>query len=74
MPYVIVKFRPEDARSYTYESGDETYAIGDEAKAPDNHKSGWKRVTVVGLTDEKPSFACKALLGKAEPKPVEGGE
>lgn len=69
MQFVAVKFRPEDSRTYTYANDDEPVAIGDEVKVPDNRSDGWKRVTVVGVTDEEPKFACKPILGKIEPEP-----
>lgn len=39
-------------------------------KVPDNKSDGWKRVTVVSVTDEAPPFACKMILGRA-PSPDE---
>lgn len=65
--YVACKFRPEDSRTYTYEWAGEPLMAGDQVKVPDNRSDGWKRVTVVSVSDEAPSFACKAILGKAEP-------
>lgn len=67
MQYVAVKFRPEDSRSYTYQWDGEPLDIGVEVKVADNRSDGWKRVTVVGATDEKPKFDCKPILGKVEP-------
>lgn len=63
--YVACKFRPEDNRSYTYAWDGEPLAAGDEVKVPDNKSDGWKRVTVVSVTDEAPPFACKMILGRA---------
>jgi hypothetical protein len=36
-------------------------------KVPDNRSDGWKRVTVVSISDQAPSFACKPILGKIDP-------
>jgi len=68
--YVAVKFRPEDTRTYTYEWSGEPLMAGDQVKVPDNRSDGWKRVTVVSVTDEAPPFACKAILGRYEPDEV----
>lgn len=68
--FVLCKFREEDARSYTYESAGIEAAIGDQVKVADRSGDGWKRVFVVGLTDEQPSFPCKPILGKVEPEPA----
>lgn len=70
--YVLCKFRPEDSRSYTYLFDGHACEVGDEVKVPDNRSDGWKRVTVVGFSDEEPKFPCKPILGLApppEPKP-----
>lgn len=69
--YVAVKFRPEDTRTYTYEWAGEPLVPGDEVKVPDNRSDGWKRVTVVSVSDEAPPFACKPILGKVEPETVQ---
>lgn len=63
--FVAVKFRPDDTRTYTYAWDGEPFAPGDEVKVPDNKSDGWKRVTVVSVTDEAPPFACKPILGRA---------
>lgn len=67
--YAAVKFRPEDTRTYTYEWSGEPLMAGDQVKVPDNRSDGWKRVTVVSVSDQAPSFACKPILGKVEPEP-----
>lgn len=67
--FVIAKFRPEDSRAYTYLWDGEPLDIGAEVKVLDNRSDGWKIVTVVGVTDEEPKFACKPILGKIEPEP-----
>ncbi len=62
--FIAVKFRPGDARSYTYHyDGAEDFAAGDEVKVEDRD-GGWKRVTVVGEVEE-PAFATKPILGRA---------
>ena len=65
MQYVQVEFRTTDTRTYTYENTGDPVSIGDEVKVADNRSDGWKRVHVVGLTDEAPNFACKPILGLA---------
>lgn len=75
MKYVQCKFRREDKRSYTYAyDGAEELAIDDEVKVPDKSGDGWKRVFVSAISDEAPSFACKPILGKAEPVPAAAPE
>lgn len=68
MQYVQVKFRASDTRTYTYENDGDPVAIGDEVKVADNRSDGWKRVEVVGITDEKPPFVCRPILGLAPPR------
>ncbi|QEH79908.1 hypothetical protein EIK56_17925 [Sphingomonas sp. C8-2] len=64
--FVAVKFKDTDTRTYTYAwDGDELYP-GDRVKVPDNRSDGWKRVTVVSVSDEAPPFACKPILGRVE--------
>lgn len=65
--YVQCKFRPEDTRTYTYEWGGEALKSGDIVKVPDNRSDGWKRVTVVSVSDKAPAFACKSILGLYNP-------
>jgi len=69
MQYVACKFRSEDTRSYTYEWDGEPLAVGDAVKVPDRSGDGWKRVEVVSISDQAPTFACKPILGKLEPEP-----
>lgn len=66
--YVLCRFRPEDSRAYTYLLGDHACDVGDEVKVPDNKSDGWKRVTVVGFSDDEPNFSCKPILGLAPPR------
>lgn len=63
--YVACRFNPWDRRTYTYTWDGEPLAAGDEVKVPDNKSDGWKRVTVVSVTDKAPPFACKSILGRA---------
>jgi hypothetical protein len=65
LQFVAVKFRPGDSRTYTYQWDGEPLAPGDEVKVPDNQSDGWKRVTVVSVSDQAPPFACKWILGRA---------
>ena len=70
MLYVACKFRSTDTRSYNYEyDGDEPLAVGDMVKVPDRDGDGRKRVEVVSISDQAPSFPCKPILGKVEPEP-----
>lgn len=67
MQYVACKFRPEDKRSYTYFNDGEPVAVGDEVKIGGRTEEGWQRVHVVAVSDEKPPFETKPILGKIEP-------
>ncbi|MGE4321966.1 MAG: hypothetical protein AB7E60_02930 [Sphingobium sp.] len=66
--YIACKFRITDARSYTYHNDGEPLAVGDFAKVEDRDGDGWKRVEVVAIGDEAPSFPTKPTLGKIEPE------
>ena len=66
--YVTVKFKPEDAKFYTYLAGDTALAIGDEVMVPMGKGDSEKRVIVSGFTDDDPAFACKAVIGIAPPR------
>lgn len=65
--FVACKFRPEDSRTYTYTWDGEPLQPGDFVKVADARSDGWKRVTVVSITDEAPTFACKPILGFYNP-------
>lgn len=71
MPTQFVKcvFKPGDSRAYTYANDGEPVVVGDIVKVPDNRSGGFKRVEVIDVTDEEPSFACKPIIGKWEPTP-----
>lgn len=67
--YAACKFRPTDTRTYTYHyDGVEILVPGDDVKVPDAREDGWKRVYVVEVTDEAPSFPTKPILGKLDPE------
>lgn len=61
--FVACKFRETDTRSYTYHNDGEPVAVGDIVKVADRDGDGWKRVQVVDLSDEAPSFPTKPILG-----------
>lgn len=69
--FVVVSFKPDDKRTYTYHWDGEPFAIGDDAKAPDNRSDGWKRVKVVDVHDVKPPYPTKALVGKFAGAPID---
>lgn len=62
--YVAVKFRPSDARQYTYHNDGEPLIVGDIVKVEDRSGDGWKRVQVAAIV-EQPPFATKPIIGKA---------
>lgn len=70
--FVRCVFRETDLRSFTYHNDAEPVAVGDVVRVPNKDGIGWKKVFVVGLTDEKPSFPTKSIIGPhvedAEPK------
>jgi hypothetical protein len=70
MQFVACKFRAEDARSYTYHNDGEPLAVGEIVKVADARSDGWKRVTVVSISDEAPPFPTKPILGKLDPEPA----
>jgi hypothetical protein len=63
--YVLCTFRQSDTRTYTYHNDGEPVAKGDVVRVEDARADGWKRVYVVGTTDEAPRFATKPILGLA---------
>lgn len=66
--FVACKFRSTDTRAFTYHyDGEEPLAIGDIVKVPDRSGDGWKRVEVVSITDEEPSFPTKGIIGLYNP-------
>lgn len=62
MQYVACKFRESDTRSYTYAWDGDPFAPGDVACVEDRSGDGWKKVFVVGVSDEAPPFQCKPIL------------
>lgn len=72
MQYVKCRFRSSDTRLYTYANDGAPVASGDFVKVPDNRDpSAWKRVEVVEVTADAPSFQCKPILGKIEDEPTD---
>lgn len=66
--YVACKFRPTDARAFTYYyDGEEPLQVGDTVKVPDRYGDGWKRVEVVSITHEEPPFLTKGIIGLYQP-------
>lgn len=66
--YVACKFRPTDARAFTYHyDGEEPLQVGDAVKVPDRSGEGWKRVEVVSITDEETAFPTKGIIGLYQP-------
>lgn len=84
--YAACKFRSTDTRTFTYHyDGEEPLNPGDFVKVPDRSGEGWKRVEVVSIGDEAPSFPTKGIIGlynpdlepsdaKAGGNPLDGGE
>lgn len=68
--FVACKFRPDDARTYTYTWDGEPLAPGDMVKVADKSGEGWKRVFVADANAAEPPFACKPILGRYEPDEV----
>lgn len=65
---VACKFRSTDTRYFTYHwDGEEPLQAGDIVKVPDRSGDGWKRVEVVSVTDEAPSFPTKGIIGLYNP-------
>lgn len=64
--FVAVKFRSSDKRTWAYHWDGAPVACGDVVKVPDRSGDGWQRATVHAITDERPAFETKALLGTLE--------
>ena len=65
--FVSVKFREDDARTYTY-AASEAYAPGDRVLV---EVKGEQKVVFVDCVDlPEPPFACKPIIGKAPEKEV----
>ncbi|WP_422057360.1 hypothetical protein [Sphingomonas sp.] len=72
--FVVVRFRPEDTRTYTYHNDGEPVAAGDMLKVDDARRGdGWKRVECVSVTDEVPPFQTKPILGRVDDEAVADG-
>lgn len=66
--FVACKFRSTDTRTFTYHyDGEEPLQVGDLVKVPDRSGDGWKRVEVVVIGDEMPSFPTKGIIGLYNP-------
>lgn len=63
--YVVVRFRPNDRRTYTYHFDGAELWPGDEVKVPakSGDRESWQRVTVASVAFDKPDFTTKAILG-----------
>ncbi|WP_374139444.1 hypothetical protein [Sphingomonas sp.] len=60
--YVAVKFNPWDRRTYTYHNDGEPVAVGDSVVVSTDR--GPSTVTVEAVSDERPTFATKSIVGK----------
>lgn len=63
--YVACVFRPGDKRTYTYHFDGEPLAVDDKVVVTTNR--GPSTVTVVSVSDTKPSFETKPIVGKERP-------
>jgi len=70
--YVSVKFREQDQRTYTYHNDGEPLAPGDTGKV-DDPRGGWKRVYVVAVSDQAPTFATKPVEKFVPPPAADPG-
>lgn len=62
--FVKCRFNPWNERSYTYANDGAPVAVGDMVKVPDaQDPDAWKRVEVVEIDCDEPTFACKPILG-----------
>jgi len=60
--YYACKFRAEDSRSYTYHYDGPAFEKGNCVRVEDRGGDGWKKVVVVGVSDQAPPFATKPIL------------
>ena len=70
MQYVTIKFRPLDAKTYTYHFDGPPVAPGDRVKVPSRDGDGWQGVHVVAVSDEKPPHPTKPILGIIPKEPT----
>jgi len=65
--YVACKFRVQDTRTYTYHNDGAPVAPGDQVKVADARGAddAWKRVFMVSVSDRKPDYPTKPILGLA---------
>lgn len=69
--FVACKFRPHDARTYTYTyDRAEPLAVGDIVLVAGRNSEGTKQVHVAAVDVSQPEFACKPILEKFVPEPV----
>lgn len=62
--FIAVKFRPNDAKSFTYHNDGDPVRVGDQVKVPAFRGDGWNAVTVTAIDVPKPTaFETKAILG-----------
>lgn len=65
--FIACKFRPTDAKSFTYHNDGPPVAVGDQVKVPARHGDGWTPVTVAAIDVPPPTrFETKGILGKVE--------
>jgi len=61
--YVSVKFRQEDARTYTYHNDGDPLAPGQTARIESKRGEGWQLVFVDSVSDKAPeTYATKPIL------------
>ena len=70
--FVAVTFKPGDRRSYTYVNDGDPVEVGDRVVV--DSQKGRSTVTVVGISDEEPPFACKPIVGRADGAPLDTSE
>lgn len=69
--YVAVKYKTEDARSYTFHNDGDPVGAGQQVKLPDRSGNGWVRGTVVEAFVDKPKFPTKPILGLVDDQPAQ---
>lgn len=70
--FIACKFRPHDTRTYTYiYDGAEPLTAGDIVLVAGRNGEGTKQVVVAEIDVAEPAFACKPILEKFVPEPVD---
>ncbi len=65
--YVGVAFRHRTkGKTYTYHNDGPRVGVGDMVRVPEASGDGWSRGWVVSITNRKPPFDTKPILGKLE--------